>query len=337
MTLDVEVAREKRVGRNLLARFPGVGGEGLDKPYLVVGAHYDHLGRGAGGNSLARKEEAGEIHLGADDNASGVGAVLEVARRLSERDLRRDLVVAFWSGEELGLLGSSAFVKEEVLPVDQIAAYVNLDMVGRMRENRLSVQAIGSSSAWPGLVESANVPVGFDIQTQDDPYLPTDSTSFNQAGVPTLNLFTGGHEDYHRPTDRPDRINYEDLERVTRFATLLVAKLADREAAPDFVEVEPKVDPGGGRDSLRAFTGTIPDYTTEVEGLLLSGVIGGGPADEAGLTGGDVIVEFAGQTITNIYDYTYALDAVKIGEPVKVVFVRDGERREVTLIPRARE
>ena len=279
----------------------------------------------------------GGIHYGADDNASGVAALLEVAKQLAQGERRRHLILAFWSGEELGLLGSNAFLKEEVLPPEKIAAYVNLDMVGRMQENKLSLQAAGSSATWPGLVERSNVAVGIDLQLQDDPYLPTDSTSFNQAEVPTLNLFTGGHEDYHRPTDRPETINFEDLERVSRFATLLVGKLADLEAAPEFVKVEPKIERGGGRDSMRAFTGTIPDYTTEVEGLRLSGVIGGGPAEEAGLQEGDVIVEFGGQQITNIYDYTYALDAVKIGVPVTVVYLRDGERREATITPRARD
>ena len=337
ITLEAKVAREKRVGRNLLALLPGSGTRGLARPAVVLGAHFDHLGRGGGGNSLAKKEEAGGIHYGADDNASGVAAVLETARALAAPERRRDLVVALWSGEELGLLGSSAFVREAVVPTDRIAAYVNLDMVGRMQENKLSIQAMGSSSVWPALVERVNVPVGFDVRAQDDPYLPTDSTSFNQAGVPTLNLFTGGHEDYHRPSDVAERINYDDLARVTRFATLLVGRLLEADEPPDFVRVEPRVEQGGGRDTLRAFTGTVPDYTTEVEGLRLSGVIGGGPADEAGLREGDVIVEFAGQKITNIYDYTYALDAVKIGVPVQVVVLREGERLEVTITPRARD
>ncbi len=342
VTLDVKVEREKQTGHNVVAMLPasgpaGTNGDDVEKPWVVLGAHYDHLGRGAGGNSLAKKEEAGGIHHGADDNASGVAAVLEAGKRLAQTERRRNVMLAFWSGEELGVLGSAKFLQDPPVAADEIAAYVNLDMVGRMRDNKLTLQAVGSSSVWPRLIEQANVPVGFDVNTGEDPYLPTDSTTFNQASVPTVHFFTGSHEDYHRPSDTAEKINYDDLARVARFGALMVGKLANLEAAPDFVKVEPKTEQGGGRDTVRAFTGTIPDYTTEVEGLRLSGVIGGGPADEAGLQEGDVIVEFGGQTITNIYDYTYALDAVKIGEPTKVVFLRDGERMEVTITPRARD
>ncbi len=345
VTLDVRVERERQTGQNVVAVLRGTRGDGgsgdqgeeVDEPWVVFGAHYDHLGRGTGGNSLARKEEAGRVHYGADDNAAGVAAVLEAGRLLAQSERKRNVVLAFWSGEELGVLGSAKFLQEPPIPAEEIAAYVNLDMVGRMRENRLTLQAVGSSSAWPRLIEQSNVPVGFDIQTGEDPYLPTDSTTFNQASVPTIHFFTGSHEDYHRPSDTADKVNYEDLERVVRFGALMVGRLANLDEAPDFIKVEPKVAEGGGRDAVRAFTGTIPDYATEVEGLRLGGVIGGGPADEAGLAEGDVIVEFAGQTITNIYDYTYALDAVKIGEPTRVVVLRDGERIEVTIIPRARD
>jgi len=334
--LSVAIERESRTGENVAALFAATG-DTSDKPYVLLGAHYDHLGRGDGGNSLAKKEEAGEIHYGADDNASGVSAVLEIAEDLAARERQRNLVVVFWSGEELGLLGANDFVRSEAVPLDEIAAYVNLDMVGRVRNNKLTVQALGSSPAWAGLIERSNVPVGFDLQTVDDPYLPTDSSAFNTAGVPTLNLFSGSHEDYHRPTDRAELLNYEELDRVTRFGTLLVGKTLELEDPPEFVVVERSRQEGGDRDSLRAFTGTIPDYSDDVVGLLLSGVVGGGPADEAGLQGGDIIVEMAGQSITNIYDYTYALDAIKIGEPAKIVFLRGEERKETTITPTARD
>jgi hypothetical protein len=340
LTLDVKVEREKQTGYNVVGMLAG-DSEGVDKPYLVLGAHFDHLGRGKHPNSLARQDEVDGIHHGADDNASGVAAVLDAAGRLVPKERKRNVVIAFWSGEEIGLLGASAFLNEEqgaVIDPGQIAGYVNLDMVGRMTDNKLTVQAVGSSSAWPSLLEQANVPVGFDLQTMEDPYLPTDSTAFNAASIPTLNFFTGSHEDYHRPTDTAEKINYEDLDRVAQFGALIVQKIATADEAPEFVKVEPKAGQGGRRgDSRRAFTGTIPDYTTEVEGLKLSDVIEGGPADLAGLQGGDVIVEFAGQTITNIYDYTYALEAVKIDVPIQVVFLRDGERHEVTVTPTARK
>jgi len=335
VTLTVKLRRERQIGRNVVGVLRGTGPD-ADKPFVVVGSHFDHLGKGRSGSSLARGPEADGIHYGADDNASGVAAVLALAEILAAGPHRRDVVLAFWSGEELGVLGSTDFLERGPIPAERIAAYVNFDMVGRMREGRLSVQATGSSVFWPEAVERANAPVGLALQLQEDPYLPTDSSSFNRVGVPTLNFFTGGHEDYHRPTDVAGKLNYGDLERVARLGAAVVAELAERETAPVFVRVDPKVAPGGGRDAVRAFTGTIPDYSTEVAGLLLAGVTGGGPAAEAGLRAGDVLVEFAGQTIANVYDYTYALDGVKIDRPVSVVFLRDGERRETTLTPRAR-
>ena len=348
LSIHASVRREKKTGRNVIGVLPANGAAGSAagseeaggdpaKPYVVIGAHFDHLGQGRTAGSLADKNEADAIHYGADDNASGVAAALAAAERLADQASERRMVVAFWSGEELGVLGSADFVKNGPLAADEIAAYINFDMVGRSRDNKLSLQAVGSSPSWPSLIERSNVPVGFDIQLQDDPYLPTDSSSFNTAAVPTLNFFTGSHEDYHRPSDTAEKINYEDLDRIASLGASIAGRVSRMETPPEFVTVERKIEQGGGRDGLRAFTGTIPDYGTEVEGLLLSGVIEGGPAEEAGLRGGDLIVEFAGQKISNIYDYTYALDAVKIGVPVKVVFLRDGGKETVTMTPRARK
>ncbi|MEO1369477.1 MAG: M20/M25/M40 family metallo-hydrolase, partial [Acidobacteriota bacterium] len=177
--LEVKIEREKRTGYNIvgvLPRSPKAGGVDVDERWVLLGAHYDHLGRGSGGNSLASGEDKGGIHYGADDNASGVAAVLSAARRLTGLERERDVALAFWSGEELGLLGSSHFVAEKILPPDQIAGYLNFDMVGRSRDNKLSLQAVGSSPAWTALIERSNVPVGFDISLQSDPYLPTDSS-----------------------------------------------------------------------------------------------------------------------------------------------------------------
>lgn len=336
ISLNVAIERERRQAHNVVAVLPGGEGASRVKPWVVLGAHYDHLGHGRGGNSLAREDETNAVHPGADDNASGTAAVIEAARQLREMGHDRNVAVAFWSGEELGLLGSADFIDDPVIPTDQIAAYVNLDMVGRVKDNRLSIQALGSSPDWNRLVEAANVPVGFDLGMQTDPYLPTDSSSFNRAGIPTANLFSGSHEDYHRPTDTADRIDYDELERVTRFAALLTRRAANRAEPLQFAKVERSLQRGGSRDTVRTYTGTIPDYASEVEGLLLGGVMEGGPAADAGLQGGDVIVEFAGQQIANIYDYTYALDAVKIDVPIEVVYVRDGERHTTTLTPRAR-
>jgi hypothetical protein len=337
VTLNVRLERESRTAENVVGYLPATADGPLGDETILLGAHYDHLGRGKDGNSLAGKDEAGQIHYGADDNASGVAAVLAVAEKLRQGERKAAVAFAFWSGEELGLLGSGEFVKAGELAAEDLAAYLNFDMVGRMRDNKLVVQAAGTSSVWPRLVEQANVVVGFDLQLSEDPYLPTDVTSFNQAGVPSLNFFTGSHREYHRPADRAELINFEDLERVVDLGALLTQKIASLESKPDFVKVARAPQQGGSRDTVRVFTGTVPDYATQVEGLLLGGVVEGGPAEEAGLQAGDVIVEFAGRKIGNIYDYTYALDVVKVGDPVAVVYLRGGERRETTLTPRARK
>jgi S1-C subfamily serine protease len=162
-------------------------------------------------------------------------------------------------------------------------------------------------------------------------------TSFYVKNVPVLNFFTGAHEDYHRPTDTAEKLSYDGLERVTNFAEQIILDLAQTPERPDLAKVERSSQTGAGRETLRAYLGTIPDYTTEVKGVKLSGVRGGSPAEKAGLKGGDVIVEFAGQKITNIYDYTYALDAVKIGQPVQIAIDRDGQRITLTATPEARK
>ena len=336
--LATKLVREKRTARNVVAYLPATSAvSGVEKPWILIGAHYDHLGLGRNGNSLATGADAGKPHVGADDNASGSAAVLAVAEGVARQKVRRrNVAIALWSAEELGLIGSSAFVNTPPIPVNQLAAYLNFDMVGRMQDNKLAVQATGSSATWASLVERANVAAGFNLTLQPDPYQPTDVATFNQASVPSLNFTTGAHLDYHKPSDTADKINYEDLDRIAEFATTIATRLIDSEQAPQFAKVE-QSSQTVNRTGVRVFTGTVPDYAADAKGLLLGGVIGGGPAEQAGLQKGDVIVEIAGQTIANIYDYTYALELLKIGEPVKVVYMRGSERRETTLTPGARK
>ncbi|MDE0039460.1 MAG: M20/M25/M40 family metallo-hydrolase [Gammaproteobacteria bacterium] len=328
------VERIKARDRNVLAWLSATDESAAET--VVVGAHYDHIGRGDA-SSLAGKDEEGEIHNGADDNASGVAVTLELARNLAKQEKRRrNVLFAFWSGEELGLIGSSHFVEVPPLSIENIAAYFNFDMVGRLRDNKLSLQGVGSSGVWRGIIERRNVPAGFNLSLLDDPYLPTDSTAFYPKGIPILSFFTGSHEDYNRPSDDPDTLDYTGMRRIAAFGAAIVNDIVSNDVRPDYAEVQVTTNAGGSRDSLRAYLGTIPDYTTDLPGVAISGVRGGGPADKAGMQGGDVIVAFAGQTITNIYDYTYSLDAIKIGEPVDVVVLRDGERTTLRIVPEAR-
>jgi hypothetical protein len=343
----IDIQQEKRVGRNVLARLSAP--EKARKTAIIVGAHIDHLGHGEGAGSLARDNEKGQIHYGADDNASGIAGLLEIAQYLAEQKvkgtlpLKRDVWFAAWSGEELGLLGSAHFTHtfggsrtEPASLAPGVAAYLNMDMIGRLDKSAI-LQGVGSSSVWRGEVERHNVPIGLALSLQNESYLPTDATSFYLKKVPILSAFTGAHEDYHTPRDTADKINYVGAEKVARLMAALTRSLATRAEVPDYQVME-KPSSAVGRVALRAYLGTIPDYAQgDIVGVKLSGVVKGGPADQAGVQGSDVIVELAGKKIENIYDYTYALDAVKIGVPVDMIVLRGEQRITLTVTPGSRE
>jgi hypothetical protein len=355
LAVDIDIEKVQRQGRNVLGRLvtstEDVTGE---RPFVIVGAHIDHLGRGTGATSLARDDEQGQIHFGADDNASGVAAMMEIAQDLQAQvangQLRGnfDVVFAAWSGEELGLLGSAHFVKQFAAQhadgqqgsrsgiYPGIAACLNLDMVGRLQK-KLVLQGMGSSSIWQAEVERRNVPVGLPIAVQNDGFLPTDASSFYTRGVPILSAFTGSHSEYHTPRDTPDLLNYDATQEIARLFALITRSLVQRDAAPDFIEPK-QVEANRPRAFLRAYLGTIPDYAeSEVAGVKISGVAPDGPASKAGLQAEDVIVELAGKKIANIYDYTYAIEALKVNQTVTIVVVRSGERKALNITPGSRQ
>ncbi len=341
----VALKQDVHTGRNVLARLAA--SDGSSGSAVMVGAHVDHLGRGVEGKSLAKDKQQGDIHFGADDNASGVAGLLEIAEYLVDQqargklDLPRDVVFAAWSGEELGLLGSDHFVKRfagdkrETLQPD-VAAYLNLDMIGRYRDN-LILQGVGSSSIWPGEIEQRNAPVGLAITTNDNAFLPTDATSFYLMGVPVLNAFTGPHEKYSTPADTADTLNYEGAADIARLMALITRAVAKAETPPDYIKQQPG-ERAGRRRTSSVYLGTLPDYAAaDVKGALINGVTDGGPAAEAGIEGGDLIVEIAGSKIGNIYDYSHALDGLKVGQPINLVVLRNGERKTLKLTPSARD
>jgi len=347
----VDLVLDRTEGANVIGRLQV--GPRPSEQVVVLGAHYDHLGHGEGASSLARSDEVGEIHPGADDNASGVALLLEIAEELVHRRNQgiyvgeRDLLFAAWSAEEIGLIGSDRWI-EDALGVEASPhgsrhepergpiAYLNFDMVGRL-DDRLIVQGLGSSSEWAGLLERAAVPLDLAIFPQNDSYLPTDATSFYMRGIPILSAFTGVHAEYHTPRDRPELLNLEGAVRIGRLFSRIAQALSRTEAPPRYT-AQPAPSGGGARAGLRVFLGTIPDYAqTDARGVELSGVAPGGPAEEAGLRGGDVIVELEGQSIENLYDYTYALDALRVGEPARIVVERAGERRGFEIVPDSRE
>lgn len=345
-TARVALTFEKRQGRNVLGLLDL--GAPEHAPLLVIGAHVDHLGRGETSGSLARSDEKGQIHYGADDNASGVAALIEIAQKMaSDRQAGklkgvRNVLFAAWSGEELGLLGSSYFVDGLAKKAGQedlkglVSAYLNMDMVGRLRD-KLTLSGLGSSDVWRREIERRNAVVGLPVAPSDDTYLPTDATEFYLAGVPILAAFTGAHEEYSTPRDTAETLNYEGLEKIARLMALIARSQARGKEAPSYVAVK---KPSGERARRMSgvFLGTIPDYTEEGQsGVPLSGVVKGGPADKAGLTGGDVIVGFAGVPVENIYDYVRVLNGLKVGETVDVVVLRKGEKVILPITPAIRE
>ena len=344
---STRIAQERRTARNVLARLPAAAVP--TGSVVILGAHVDHIGDGVGFDSLSRAEEQGEAHLGADDNASGVAALLEVAQHLAAQRaagklaLKRDVLFATWTGEEMGLLGSGHFVAalaraegdlSSLSP--RIAAYLNMDMVGRL-DRQLYLQGVGSSPAWKGEIERRNVPVGLPVVTRDDSYLPTDATSFYLKGVPILSAFTGVHSEYNTPRDAPDTLNYDGLARVSRLMEGLTLAVARRDTAPEYAAL-PRPTAGTSRRNLRAYLGTIPEYgETASRGVKLSGVAKGAPAEVAGLRPGDVLIELAGRRLENVYDFTHALNALKVGQAVDIVVERGGERLTFQVVPAARE
>jgi len=292
---------------------------------VVIGAHYDHLGLGE--FASLSETQGKEIHNGADDNASGTSGLLEVARVLAKRrtELRRRVVFLAFGAEEEGLIGSKFYVNHPLFPLEKTVAMLNMDMIGRMKNSRLIIGGSGSSPLWKDLLHRLNETAQFDLKFQDDGFGPSDHSSFYGKDIPVLFFFTGVHTDYHRPSDDWDKINIEGEARILGLVAEMVMELSRFETRPTFSKVKApssEMQPGG---EWRAYLGTIPDYGEEVEGVKLSGVREGSPAAKAGLQGNDVIIEFAGVKIKNVYDYTYVLQEHKPGDVVEIVVLRSGQ------------
>ena len=345
LAATIDIVQEKKRGRNVIARLPS--GKN-DSPAILVGAHIDHLGPNAGATSRATDDEKDRIHYGADDNASGIAGLLEIAQYLSAQKadgklaLERDALFAAWSGEELGLLGSSSWIRQQTGNSSdsnlsgRIAAALNMDMIGRLRKS-LILQGVGSSSIWPSEIEKRNAPIGLSITTRNDTYLATDATSFYLAQVPILSAFTGAHQEYHTPRDTIDTINFDGASQVSKFMALTMRGLLTSPETPDYLKVE-KPESRGSRSGLRAYLGTIPDYAQEgIFGVKISGASKNSPAEKAGLKAGDIIVELGGKEILNIYDYSALIGAIKIDEKTSITVLRDGEKVPLKITPTSRD
>jgi hypothetical protein len=308
--------------QNVVAMVPGRD-PALAGEYVVIGGHFDHLGRSPA-NAL---DQGDAVRNGADDNASGTAVVLELARIFAAHPARRPIVLAHFSGEELGLLGSQWFVEHSPVPLGDIVAMVNFDMVGRLRNDRLIVYGVATARELPAIVDSANVEPKLRITAQGDGFGPSDHSSFYAKGIPVLHFFTDLHDDYHRATDDVEKIDAPGTARVAAVAERVVRAIADRSArlTPVRAAAAPAVAPTRGSN---VYLGTIPDMAaSDAPGLRLTGVRAGSPADKGGLTAGDVIVRFAGREVKDLYSYSEALYAHKPGDEVEVVYLRGTERR----------
>lgn len=320
----------------------------LKKEYIFVGGHYDHLGK-EGRTSLASGSERNQIHNGADDNASGTALVLELAEYFGNlaknnpemflskengENILRIPVFAWWSAEELGVIGSSKYVEDHKDLMKNTIAYLNFDMVGMLKDNKLSVQGLGSSDYWRKVVEKKNIISGFNLQMSDDPYLPTDAITLYQANVPVLSIFTGLHDFYHKPSDDAENLNYEGLESITNFSKNILLDIIKTTEKIEYKKVE--MAASTGNRGFGVVLGTIPDYVSEVKGVKLNGTRAGSAAEKAGILPGDILVRLADREILNINDFTNILSDLKAGVKYNVIVLRDGEKVEMTIIPQAK-
>jgi hypothetical protein len=326
---EVTIERKEAPVKNVVGVLEGSGP--LSDETIVVGAHYDHVGRGGPGSLLPGSTD---IHNGADDNASGVGALLELGRRLAARPgkLPRRIVFIAFTGEETGLVGSARYTREPLFPLDKTIAMLNMDMVGRLKDDKLTVFGTGTSTLWNDLLQRLGKEYGFQMIFKPEGFGPSDHSSFYAKQVPVLHFFTGNHGDYHRPSDDWDKLNIPGEERVVGLIEKLLVEVAQAPARPQYVEVKGTAQMGE-RGGARPYFGSIPDFGGDKPGYLLSGVAPGSPADAAGLKGGDRIVQLGMVRIESLEDFDLALRRFTPGDTVEVTAMRGDEpiKLKVTL------
>lgn len=338
LSATIDIAPETTTGRNALGRLQA--GDAPSTEYIVVGAHIDHLGFGQQGGSRARGREKNDLHPGADDNATGSAAVLEIAQELAARVksgdliLQRDIVFALFSGEEMGLHGSRHYVLERTgdneNPRQKIVAYINMDMIGRPKNNTLNVNGTASSSVWPALIGQADDNTTFDLKLNPSPYTPSDATSFYSAEIPILSMATHIHGDYHTPADSADKIDFDALTQSTIFVRDLTIAAANSEQPIDYINVARNRGP-------KVVFGFMSGETPGGEGVAVRMVRDGMPAADAGMQTDDIIVEVRGKPITDITSLTTLQNKMKPGQKIPVVVLRDGKRVKLTVVPIARD
>jgi aminopeptidase YwaD len=339
--VGVKMEKKETQAFNVIGVIPGTDPK-LKDEYIVIGAHYDHLGRG-GRSSLA--PDSNDIHYGADDNASGTSALIELARQFAgEKKNRRTLVFMGFGAEEEGLLGSKFYVNNPIFPIENTVAMFNMDMVGRLTDGKLTVGGVGSAEGYRALVEAANSATTsagngsglFNLQLNEDGFGPSDHASFYGKQIPVLFFFTGTHTDYHKPSDTADRINYQGLVKIADFVKGLVGKIDADDARPVYKQAQ-AAQQGPGRMSFNVTIGVIPGYGDDNNGMLLDGVRDGSPAAKAGLKANDKVISFAGREVRNAQDYTFVLGELKANTEYEIIVMRGTERLVLKVVPAARQ
>jgi peptidase M28-like protein/PDZ domain-containing protein/PA domain-containing protein len=334
ISLTTDIVRNETPAYNVAGMLEG-SDPLLKNEVIIIGAHYDHLGRGGeGSGSLA--PTSGEIHHGADDNASGAAGVLELARLFSGQKQRpkRTIVFIAFSGEEEGLLGSNYYVNHPLFPLANTVAMINMDMIGRMKDHRLSIGGVGTAKEWRDIM-SADADKTFQLTFTEDGYGPSDHSSFYSKQIPVLFFWTGTHNDYHKPSDTFEKINYDDEARILEMVARVVNSLDSADKRVTYTTAKSDAAPRTG--GFRVYLGTIPNYADSNDGLLLDGVRDDSPAAKAGLKAGDKVVKIGDHDIRNVYDYTAALGEMKAGEEYVLEVMRGTEKLTLKIKPEARK
>ena len=331
LLLTTDIVRSEVPAYNVIGMLEG-SDPLLKKEIIIIGAHYDHLGRGGeGSGSLA--PTSGEIHHGADDNASGTAGVLELARLFTAQKPKRTIVFMAFGGEEEGLLGSNYYVNHPLLPLANTVAMINMDMIGRMKDRRLIIGGVGTAKEWRDIM-AVDTDKSFQLTFNEDGFGPSDHSSFYAKQIPVLFFWTGTHNDYHKPSDTFEKINYEDQALILKMVARIVNQLDTADKRLTYTTA--KSDPAPRTGGFRVYLGTIPNYADSNDGLLIDGVRDNSPAAKAGIKAGDKIVKIGTREIKNVYDYTAALGEMKAGEEYAVEIVRGTEKLSLKLKPEAR-
>ncbi|MBN2616139.1 MAG: M20/M25/M40 family metallo-hydrolase [Bacteroidales bacterium] len=323
------IVTDKKTTRNVLAILKG-NDPTLQDEYIVIGAHYDHLGMG-GPNTGSRRPDTLAVHYGADDNASGTSLLLELAGKLAteQKHLKRSIVFVAFSAEEMGLLGSKHFVKDSLIDLQKVDAMINLDMIGRMNKDRkLEIGGTGTTPIADSLLKALPLADSLKLVLSPEGYGPSDHASFYAHDIPVFFFSTGTHLDYHTPADTPDKINYKGLKLIGDYVNELVLAIANRPEALQFTKAGPKEGSGFKRRGFKVTLGIMPDYAGQYKnGLRVDLVIPGRPAAAAGMKNGDIIIGMNGKPVKNIYDYMYRLVKLHTGDRVNVEVLRGDEKK----------